>query len=310
MIAPLPDLDIPKPLQSAVLKMADGAEIRLRRYGVPGATRLVLSHGNGLAIDAYAPFWLPLTQSFDVVLFDVRNHGHNPVHLPEQHNWATIFSDFEEIFWGIQHAFGEAPTVGVFHSMSGIAAIHQTLTHGPRWAALALFDPPIAAPAGHALHAAHIADMKNMSAIAARRPESYPSNLDLAHVLARLPQFSRLVPEAPMLLARHTLQEMPDGRWQLRNPRELEARLFISQTDEAMWPQMANMPVPTMLIAADPAVSTSPAAKIAAAMHDDIGIEYAMVPDTTHFLQIEKPQQCRDVLLAFLDRHGLNVSAR
>ena len=54
-------LAVPAPREAVDLVMRDGAVIRLRRYGQPGATRLVLSHGNGLAINAYLPFWLPLT---------------------------------------------------------------------------------------------------------------------------------------------------------------------------------------------------------------------------------------------------------
>jgi pimeloyl-ACP methyl ester carboxylesterase len=300
----LADLVVPPPDAVADLTMADGAPIRLRRYGQAGRPRLALSHGNGLAIDAYAPFWLPLASEFELVLFDVRNHGHNALHKPESHSWATIFDDFEAIFHGIQDAFGAAPTAGVFHSMSAIAAIRQTLDRGPRWAALALFDPPIAARPGHPLQHEHDADMAMMSSKAARRPERYPYDVQFARQLSRLPQFARLVPEGPMLLARHTLRKSEAGDFILRNPRELEAHIYITQTDESMWPQMANMSVPTILIAGDPDASTSPAAKIAAAMHQDIGIGYAMVPDTTHFLQLEKPEECRVILIDFLKRSG------
>src|SRR5690606_18404385 len=96
----------PPPSQRADLTMKDGAVIRLRRYGRPGATRLVLSHGNGLAINAYAPFWLPLAESYDLVVFDMRNHGENPLHTQEGHVWESFFSDIEEIFQGIKAQFG------------------------------------------------------------------------------------------------------------------------------------------------------------------------------------------------------------
>ena len=76
----LGDFDVPAPGQMVPLLMRDGAEIRLRRYGDSTGLRLVLSHGNGLAINSYAPFWLSLTDQFDVIVFDVRNHGENPRH--------------------------------------------------------------------------------------------------------------------------------------------------------------------------------------------------------------------------------------
>jgi pimeloyl-ACP methyl ester carboxylesterase len=301
----LPEFELPKPSETAVLGMADGAEIRLRRYGPRKGTRLALSHGNGLATDAYAPFWLPLAERFDVVVFDVRNHGQNALHGAKGHDWPTFFADFEEIFQGIQHHFGEAPTIGVFHSLSAVAALQQTLARGARWAALALFDPPIYPRDGYPLRDEHVADMTSLMNRSNRRPQSYKRPEDFAAQLARLPQFSRVVPEGPMLLARHTLRENADGLWELCNPRELEAGIYLSQDDPTLWPRMRHLPVPSILIGGDPAVSTTSAAKICAAIHDETGIEYASIPGTTHFLQIEKPQACRQVLLAFLQRHGL-----
>ncbi len=59
---------VPPPAVSVDLVMRDGAVIRLRRYGRPGGTRIVCSHGNGLAINAYAPFWLLLADRYDVVV--------------------------------------------------------------------------------------------------------------------------------------------------------------------------------------------------------------------------------------------------
>jgi pimeloyl-ACP methyl ester carboxylesterase len=305
VLQPLPKFEVPAPSETAVVAMPDGAEVRLRRYGSPKGTRLALSHGNGLAINVYAPFWLPLAESFDVVVFDVRNHGENALHGAGGHNWQTFFADFEDIFQGIQHHFGEAPTVGVFHSLSAIAALQHTLARGKRWSALALFDPPIYPRDGHALRAEHLADMTSLMNRSNRRPQSYAKPEEFATQLARLPQFARVVPEGPMLLARHTLRENAGGLWDLCNPRELEARIYLSQDDPTLWPRMRNLPVPAILIGGDPAVSATPAAKVCAAIHEETGIEYTSIPATTHFLQIEKPEACRQVLLAFLKRHGL-----
>ena len=62
------------PAQTVDISMDDGAIIRLRRHS-KGKQRLLLSHGNGFAVDAYYPFWQLFLDSFEVVVFDVRNHG-------------------------------------------------------------------------------------------------------------------------------------------------------------------------------------------------------------------------------------------
>jgi pimeloyl-ACP methyl ester carboxylesterase len=298
---------VPPPIAAANLVMKDGAVIRLRRYGKPGATRLVLSHGNGLAINAYAPFWLPLAQDYDIVVFDMRNHGENPLHDEAAHNWDSFYSDMEEIFQGIRANFGEARTVGAFHSLSAVAALAHTLREGKRWDALCVFDPPMMPPAGHPLHAVEGTDMENHSARALRRVGFYDSPDQLAAQFRRRESFARWVPEGADLLARHTLRQLPDGRWTLCCPPAYEARTFRENRDESLFRRLREVPVPLMIIGGDPASPyAAPAAATAKAAHDELGIDYASVPGTTHFLQIEEPQACRDLLIDFLRRHHLD----
>jgi pimeloyl-ACP methyl ester carboxylesterase len=299
-------LTIPPPAATAELVMKDGAVIRLRRYGKPGATRLVLSHGNGLAINLYAPFWLPLAADYDLVVFDMRNHGENPLHTAEGHHWESFYSDIEEVFQGITRHFGPARTVGAFHSLSSIAALQHSVRHPDRWDGLCLFDPPLMPPKGHPLHESEDADMEKLTARAARRQDTFDSPDQLAAQVRRRPSFAGWVPEGPDLFARHTLRQMPDGRWTLCCPPAFEARAFAENKDLTLYGRLAEVPVPLMIIAADPDTPhASPAAATAKAAHDEMGIDYAMVPGTTHFLQIEKPQVCRDLLKSFLVRHGL-----
>ncbi len=68
-----------------------------------------------------------LTDRYDVVVFDIRNHGENPLHDPDAHRWETFYDDYEEIFHGIKAHFGEALTIGAFHSLSSVAALEHTL---------------------------------------------------------------------------------------------------------------------------------------------------------------------------------------
>ncbi len=303
---------VPAPREAVDLVMRDGAAIRLRRYGQPGSTRIVLSHGNGLAINAYLPFWLPLADTYDVVLFDIRNHGENPLHDPDTHGWEIIYDDYEEIFHGISRHFGEARTIGAFHSLSSIAALEHTLRQGrqgdgKRWDALCLFDPPILPREGHPLYADQLVNMEEHSARALRRQATFDSPEQLASQFRRRSSFGRWVPEAAGLLARHTLRPTEDGRWTLCCPPELEARIFRSNVDPTQYTRMKDVTVPFMLMAGDPASPhASPAAFTAKAAHEEMGIDYAMVPDTTHFLQLEEPQACRDLLIDFMQRHGLD----
>jgi len=297
---------IPRPLRTIDLTMSDGAVIRLRQYGHPGRPRLVLSHGNGLAINAYLPFWLPLAEKFELLLFDVRNHGENPPHDPTAHHWGRIAKDMGEIFAGIQVHFGQAATIGVFHSLSAVAALMHDLSAEPSWAALALFDPPLYPPHGHPLQANAQAEINNMARRALRRSAHYSSPERFATQLARRPAFKHLVPGALLLFARSTLRWDDSGYWVLRNPRELEARIYATNIDATIWPRLRTLRQPTILIGADPVCPHAGApARICRAIHDELGVDYKMIAETSHFLQIEKPSACRHVVSEFLARHRL-----
>ena len=298
---------LPPPVATAELVMKDGARIRLRRYGRPGGTRLVFSHGNGLAINAYAPFWLPLAQDYDVVVFDIRNHGENPLHHAQAHSWESFYSDFEYIFEGLRLHFGAARTVGVFHSLASVASLEHSIRKGKRWDALFLFDPPVMPSDGHPLQPLEQADMEYRAARALRRTDIYDAPHQLAAQFRRGDAFKRWLPEEADLVARHTLRETSDGRWMLCCPPQFEAHVFSTNTDATLFPRICEIDIPLMIVGGDPqSPHASPAASVAKAIHDEFKIEYAMVPDTTHFLQFEEPQTCRDLLIAFLARHGLD----
>ncbi|ARP98224.1 pimeloyl-ACP methyl ester carboxylesterase [Pseudorhodoplanes sinuspersici] len=305
MDAEIRPLTVPPPRRVVDLTMSDGAVIRLRQYGRTGGKRLALSHGNGLAINAYLPFWLPLADEFDLILFDVRNHGENPLHEPAAHNWDRFARDMSEIFTGINDTFGQKPIVGVFHSLSAVAALLHAVNARAPWSALALFDPPLYPPHGHPLQPLEQADMDDRTRRARRRPEQYESPEQFAAQLRRGPAFTGWVPGAHLLFAESTLKQEAAGGWVLRNPRELEAHVYETNVDLSIWPRISSLNCPVILIGADPAHSFAmPPALICKAIHDEHGVDYVMVPDTTHFLQIEKPEACRRALKDFVTRLG------
>lgn len=298
--------EVPEPHRVVDLTMADGAIVRLRQHGDPAAPRIVMSHGNGMAMDCYYPFWGPLTDDYEIILYDFRNHGWNPVHGLIHHNFPIFVWDNEIICDAIRREFGDKPMLGAFHSMSAITAILQTLRFGPRWDALALFDPPLTPPNGHPLEQTALEDHLLMSARAQRRPERYDSYDDFVRVLKRVPQFSRLVPGAHELLAQATLRDDPEnGGVMLRCPRECEAQVFRSNTDSTIAARMPEFPVPLIFICGDPEAANAAIPSFSSlALAEDWGVESAVVPETTHFLQTEAPAETAEAMLAFYRRHG------
>lgn len=293
---------LPAPNRIVDLTMEDGAVIRLRQHGNPAGPRLALSHGNGLAIDGYFSFWKLLLERYELILFDFRNHGQNPVASLEHHNWRQFTSDLERIFHASQEHFGAKRTAGVFHSLSAVSSAMHTQRMGKRWDPLVLFDPPFFPRDGHPLHALQLGNEDDIAARAERRTPAYSDPMDLAK------QFSRYLrgwqPEAYEQMARATLRhDETTGKWVLACPREYEAHIFRSNRDTNIWTQLAHMPTPVKLICADPA-GGDPPALIGKALAEDISLDYDFIPRTTHFLQIERPAECVHATEVFLDRHG------
>ena len=133
--------EIPPPLAVHQVRMPDGAGIFLRRHGNPKGPRLVLSHCNGFSADTYYPFWSLLADRFDLILYDFRNHGWNPVGDRQAHCIETFVQDNRTVVAAIDRHFGEKPRIGVFHSMSAVTAILQ-LADSDAFTALVVFDPP------------------------------------------------------------------------------------------------------------------------------------------------------------------------
>lgn len=294
---------VPQPLDAFDLTMADGAPIRVRRHGNPEGPRLVLCHGNGFAIDAYVPFWSLLTDRFDLVLYDQRNHGQNPRHRLEAHDVPSFVSDMEEIFHAIGERLGVAPTVGVFHSISAVTAVWHALQYGKRWDALVLFDPPLIPGPGLPMHDAARTFELALAKWSKSRPNRFSDPLELAALFAKSYSLRRWVPGAHELMARSILrQEAETGQWTLKCPPECESRVYATNADLHLTHRFTELPLPVKLICADPdqADAQGPA-KVGRSLHDLYGCAYEAIPDTSHMLMIEKPAECARALMAFLE---------
>src|SRR6185312_16206994 len=241
---------IPPPHKIVDLRTPDGAMIRLRRYGNPEGPRLAVSHGNGLAIDGYFPFWDLLRERYDLMLFDFRNHGQNPLTNFTDHNWTQFVRDLEQIFAAIQAHFGAKPMAGAFHSMSALAASRQIQRHGLRWDPLFLFDPPFYPPPDHPLHRDQLGNEDDIAVRAAKRTTAYADPSELAASFAR--RMTRWRPETYELMARATLRHnAADGQWKLACPREYEAHIYLTNRDPAVWRGVSAMPGAIKLICGD-----------------------------------------------------------
>jgi pimeloyl-ACP methyl ester carboxylesterase len=287
--------------------MGDGAVVRVRRYARAGAVRLFLSNGNGFAIDGYRPFWGPLLEGFEAVVFDARNHGQNPPAASglDGHTYAQMALDLERVVREVGRRFGARPSVGVFHSMSARAAMKHAIEIGFPWKALVLFDPPNVPPPGHRCWASMDAFERRLAEWARRRPDRFADPSELARQYAETRAHSTWVPGTHERMARAVLRRDGEG-WTLACPRELEASIYLQAMTLNLWPPPQAFGGPVKLVAADPEAPGAPAPAFAnRALAEELGYAYEAVPGGGHLLQIQKPVECRRAMLSFLHELGV-----
>ncbi len=289
--------ELPKARAVLEVSMDDGAVIYVRRHGNPHGPRILLSHGCGLSIDTYYPYWSLLLDKYDLFLFDLRSHGWNPPGPRKAQNIPTFVKDCELILRAIGQNFDERPVTGVFHSLSALVS----LLHEEQWkgfSSLVLFDPPIRPPGGKPEDLAEMGE--EMSSIARRRRERFETREDFATRLSQSRNHRRLLPGVPELMAETTLRPVEEGSgYELCCPREYEAQIYEYLFGWAMRVDLQKISCPVKAIGTDP---TEPYSFMPSMdLRELIGLDYDFLPETTHFLQLEKPAECAAITVDFLE---------
>lgn len=287
----------------AILDIAaeDGAPIRVRRHGNPNGKRLIVSHGNGFAIDGYLAFWERFLGDFEVIAFDARNHGWNEPFDPPGHDYAHMARDLDRVREAAEAEFGRKPTAGLFHSMSAQAAMIAALELGWRFDALVLFDPPNNPPEGHAARPAMVKYLDRLVAWSAGRRERFADPGELAGDYAAARAGRHWADGAQLAMAEAVLRRVENGGWRLRCPPALESSMYARGITLDLWPKASTFPGPVKLIAGDPDRERPDATALSnQALAQEGGYDYLAMPDTGHLLQLEKSAACADAVREFL----------
>ena len=270
----------------------------MRRYGNPDGPRLLLSHGNGLAIDLYYPFWSLLLDDFDVIVFDLRNHGANPLGELGRHTFPNFCRDLEAVGRAVDRAFGVRPRAGIYHSVSSLAAVLSP-SLAVSYAALVLFDPPLF-PSGVGQRVFELA-CHQAAARTRIRAGRFRSEEHFAELMGAQPAMARVLPEALRLMARTTLRPNTGG-YELRCPPEYEAKILAAISGFSRMVDPDALPLPVKVVGADPSLKHYflPPCDLRRAK----SLDFESLPGTTHLAQLERPKECVVRTVDFLKKSG------
>ena len=298
---------IPEPLSTCDVGLEDGTAVILRRYGNPEGRRLILSHGNGLAVDLYYPFWSLLVEDFDLIVYDLRNHGRNAVGSIERHNIPTFISDLYYILDNVDEIFGPKPRIGVYHSLSALIALlslspimaEASASRGPNFSTLVLFDPPLYRPSVSETKFDELAEL--LARRTRRRSNRFPTLDSFVDLVSYSPSFARVVSGVHELMARTTLRQSTEGaHYELRCPPEYEARIVDYVRGYGGMVDFQNLPCHIKVIGADPTLPFAYLPTFDLMQMDTV--DYDFLPEATHYLQLEKPAACVNAMREYLDR--------
>ncbi len=270
--------------------MTDGTPVIVRQHGNPSGPRLVFSHGIGFAIDQYYPLWSLFCELYEVIVYDLRYHGWNAVSDFQDQGIPTLIHDQQVIHENIQTLFGAKPTVGVFHSISALASLLSP-SGGSEFTQRILVEPLVCT--SRSGYRQFVAIMQKGVQIVASRIERFQSMQDYATLLRNTQRFDLLTPAALDLMAETTLRPSRDGNgYELRCPREFEAKIMDECKTYAHVSKFTEMRCPTLVIGADIQTNAQFFLFPPIEPHSIPGADYNFVSGTTHFLPLEKPEDC------------------
>ncbi len=289
--------EVPEPLSTYDVQVDDETTITLRRHGNPDGPRLVLSHGNGLAIDLYYPFWSLLRDDFDIIVYDLRNHGWNAITSLQNHNIPTLVQDHDKVLEAIDLEYGDKPKIGIYHSVSALITLLSP-RNGSDFAARVLFDPPLCKPGRS--HREFEEAAKQLSSTSRGRMARFKNREDFAFLLSFFPIFELIVPGGHDLFSMTTLKENSlEKLYELCCPPEYEAQIIEYAGAFAVLVDFASQVSQTKVIGADPTLPFSYLPTLD--LSDVFTVGYDFLPDSTHFLQLEQPEQCVELMLEFIE---------
>ncbi|MDE2881299.1 MAG: alpha/beta hydrolase [Gemmatimonadetes bacterium] len=293
---------LPEQVETVEIPLASGVASVVRRHGNPDGARLLVSHGNGLATDAYFPYWSLFLEDLEVVAFDCRNHGHNPLGPQGEHNPRVFAEDLDHaILPGVQEVFGEKPTVGCFHSLSALVGLLLP-SRGAEFSGLVLFDPPIYRPGiPQQVFEEHLEAAAHMARI---RATHFATVDDYVDTCAMSPLLAGVDRANLRLMAEAVLRPCADGPgYSLRCPPAYEAQAQEFIAAYAVLVDIEAMRCPVKVIGGDPTRTFS----FLPSKHrkEMFQVDYDFVPDSTHYLQLQFPETCHDLTMQFLEGIGL-----
>ncbi len=269
-----------------------GGEIAGLEFGPPDrALDVLFLHATGFNAGTYAEILAPLGQGLRVLAVDQRGHGRTTLAAEP---WAfNAWLIYRDDILALLDALGETPRVMSGHSMGGTVCVLTAAARADAAGRLVLLDPVVMTPDRLALVGPDGLRNSPLALGAAKRRSTF-ADREVAFEAYRGRGAFRTWPEAMLRdYLRDGLLEGEDGQVRLACRPEWEASTFSAHFHDTIG-AFGRVSIPVRILKAEIGSTCGLEAHEAEIVHDQVTLE--MIPGTSHFLPMERPELVREAL--------------
>lgn len=270
----------------------NGITLHVADWGGNGPD-LFLLHANGFLGWVYRLMLARLIDHYHILTMDLRGQGDSEKLAPEYYNWRYLANDVE----GVIDQLGLRDFYGIGHSGGAALLAHYAATHPGRVKRLALMEPVSFPQEPEFLNRFSPASHPLVERARHRRVV-WDSRQQLFAAYQGKEAFAAWREEVLWDYVNHGTSELPDGRVALKCSAEAEAQVFANSTSLDIFSQLDKIDCPALVLRG--AHTDPPLFIVAERVVQRIPQgSLVTIPDTGHFLPMEKPEEVGDVIGAY-----------
>ena len=265
-------------------------------------------HGNGFCAGTYSPFLKHLIDDFHIFASDVRGHGSSDhPNAARIRNWTIFAEDLKTL---IEQAM-VPPIIGMGHSLGAVSTYIAAAKYPHLFSSLVLIDPVILPNRSLWLIAgAKLLGLRGnlpLAKTARRRRRNFQGKKEALKLFAAgRGIFKNWSKEFVQAYLECGLLEEDSKTAVLKCDPELEAQIFES-VPVGVWRYAPKVTCPVLAIRGE--LSDTFPAESAQRLKGRISdFELKTIPDSGHFIPMEKPQECAQVISDFVYRKVIRPS--
>lgn len=259
-------------------------------------------HGNGFCAGTYSPFIELLINDFRIIASDVRGHGgSDQINMEPIRSWTVFAEDLQML---IEQTM-KPPVIGMGHSLGAVTTCMAAARYPRLFACIILLDPVILPRKLHWLLAAArrlgLAGKIPLARVARRRRRNFRGKKEALKLFTAgrgiFKTWSREFIDAYLECG---LLEKDAETAVLKCDPELEAQIFES-VPAGVWGYVKKISCPVLAIRGElsDTFMAEPAERLKNVISD---YELATIPDSGHFVPMEQPQKCAQIISNFIHR--------